>query len=168
VAIADDPRSRSGEFVECGDRRVGTYLLDDADERVDHDHQNDDSGVRQIPEDRGDHGSDDEQGDQRVSQLAADAAQQTSRRRSGHDVRTVHGEPLGGLGHGETTRADRGLRVHDASSRRQFSDSDVGGHPGRAIGPGSTCSDGDTGALAGGMTDEEVTGGHDEVPSARQ
>ena len=88
---------------------------------VDHDHQGDDRGVRQIPERRGDHGSDDEQGDQRVGQLAADAGQQTSRRRSCHDVGTVHGEPLGGLCHGETTRTGRSLRVHDASSRRLFS-----------------------------------------------
>jgi len=54
-AVADHPGRGRREPVQGGDRAVRPRLLHHADHGVDGDHQEDDGGVRQVPQRGGDH-----------------------------------------------------------------------------------------------------------------
>ena len=90
-------RLRRDHAPHGGERLLGLAFLDEADERVHQDHRNDRPGVNRVPEDRGAERRGEQEVDEHVVELRGEARERMARLRLRQRVRSVLGEPRGGL-----------------------------------------------------------------------
>lgn len=97
VAAAQHLRPRAGQALQRGQGQVGTIFLDEADHRIEHDDDQDDDAVGDIPEQTGDDRRGDQDEDHEVLELAEEHGERPACAPFGQDVGAMPEQTFAGL-----------------------------------------------------------------------